>query len=107
MSLVRRTQRAQMDLLAIGEYLFSAGGTTVLDRFLLAAEQSFLELATHPMLGTLFKLRRPGLAGMRRWRIKRFNRYLIFYLPQNEGVLIVRVLHEARDVNKIIGIQKT
>jgi len=43
----------------------------------------------------------PDLIGMRSWRVKRFPKYLIFYIPIEDGVEIVRVLHGARNLEAI------
>ena len=32
-----------------------------------------------------------------------FGRYLVFYLPISDGIDVVRVLHGARDVDKVFG----
>lgn len=48
-------------------------------------------------MGAPLVLRHPNLRGMRKWRVKGFDHYLIFYLPHPDGVSIVRVLHSARD----------
>ncbi|WP_084226817.1 type II toxin-antitoxin system RelE/ParE family toxin [Nitrosospira sp. NpAV] len=42
---------------------------------------------------------------MRKWRVKDFDNVLIFYLPRPDGVLIVRVLHAARDWWGLLGIK--
>ena len=49
-------------------------------------------------------VRRPELAGMRKWHVKGFERLLIFYLPRQQGVSIVRVLHAAQDWWNLVGI---
>lgn len=40
-------------------------------------------------------------APARSWPLKfhPFRRYVIFYLPMNDGIDVVRVLHSARDVD--------
>jgi len=38
-----------------------------------------------------------ALAGVRKWRVKSFDRHLIFYLPLEGGVRIIRILHTAQD----------
>lgn len=74
------------------------------ERFLLQADASFADLACHPELGLTLAVRRPELAGMRKWRVKDFEKFLIFYLPHPQGVSIVRVLHAAQDWWSLLGI---
>ena len=40
---------------------------------------------------------------MRRWPVKDFENWLVFYLPKRDGVEIVRVLHGARDLDSIFS----
>lgn len=39
--------------------------------------------------------------GIRQWRLPGFENYLIFYRPLDDGVEILRVLHGARDIQRI------
>ncbi len=41
---------------------------------------------------------------MRKWTVKGFERYLIFYRYTDEYVEVVRVIHAARDIPSIFGI---
>lgn len=43
------------------------------------------------------------LEGMRRFRVKGFENFLVFYLPGREGIDVVRVLHGARDIVSIFA----
>ncbi|MFC1707767.1 DDE-type integrase/transposase/recombinase [Planctomycetota bacterium] len=43
------------------------------------------------------------LAGIRMWSIRGFKNHLIFYRPSPEGLDVVRVLHGARDIPRILG----
>ena len=72
-------------------------GLDIADRFLTNTEADFNNLAGQPLIGVLLTLRHPALAGMRKWRIKDFENHLVFYLPNADGVSMVRVLHVARD----------
>jgi toxin ParE1/3/4 len=85
-------------------YLFENAGEVVADRFLSHAEASFDAWADQPMMGAPLTSCHPALAGMRKWGIKDFDNYLIFYLPRPDGVSIVRVLHGSRDWWRLLGI---
>ncbi|MEO5654579.1 MAG: type II toxin-antitoxin system RelE/ParE family toxin [Nitrosospira sp.] len=58
-----------------------------------------------PKMGAPLTLRRSELDGLRKWRVNDFDNVLIFYLPCPDGVLIVRVLHAARDWWSLLGIE--
>jgi plasmid stabilization system protein ParE len=38
------------------------------------------------------------------WRIREFEKYLIFYEPIGGDVEIMRVIHAARDYNRIVNV---
>ncbi|MBI4605369.1 MAG: type II toxin-antitoxin system RelE/ParE family toxin [Planctomycetes bacterium] len=71
-------------------------------RFLEAAEEAFQVLAAMPRMGSVRRVRNPRLQGLRMWPIPGFEKHLIFYLPSEDGVEIVRVLHGARNVEFIL-----
>ncbi len=61
------------------------------------ARVSFEDLAEQPRVGAPLRLSNPALENIRKWRVSRFENYLVFNLPRAHGVSIVRVLHAARD----------
>lgn len=96
---------AGRDLVDHFVYLTENAGPDIAERFLTNVATSFNELAGQPMIGAPLTLRHPELAGMRKWRVKDFDNYLVFYLPLPDGVSIVRVLHAARDWWSLIGVE--
>jgi toxin ParE1/3/4 len=42
------------------------------------------------------------MAGVRLWRVRGFNSYLIVYRPTDTGIEVIRVLHAARDIEAIL-----
>lgn len=71
-------------------------------RFLDAAERVFRDLSEMPSIGAIRQLRNPRLAGLRSWRIPGFDKHIVFYRVIDDGIEIVRVLHGARDVPRIL-----
>jgi len=104
MQKLRRYAAARRDLIEHFVYLAEHAGLATAERFLANAEFSFNALAAQPSMGSPMALRSPKLAGVRKWRIKQFEHYLIFYLPRPDGVSIVRVLHAATDWWRLLGI---
>jgi toxin ParE1/3/4 len=105
MSRVLRRPVAWSDLVAHYVYLAEHAGTIIADRFLVDAEASFTDLAEHTGMGAPLTLRLPELAGVRIWRVKDFDRFLIFYLPGRDGATIVRILHASEDWWRAFGIE--
>ena len=98
---------ARRDLVSHYVYLAESAGEATADRFLVRIQASVDELIDNPKIGTALVLRRPELAGIRRWRVKEFDRYLIFYRPRvRGGVTIVRVLHAAQDWWGMLGFSE-
>ena len=95
---------ARGDLIEHYVYLVEGAGERVANRFLDNAEASFNLLAIQPKMDAPPTLRRPELAGMRKWHVDDVDNFLIFYLPRPDGVAIVRVLHAARDWWTLLGI---
>ena len=61
-------------------------------RFLSKLETNLKRLATQPLAG---RSRHELMSALRSFP---YARYVVFYLPQPDGIEIVRVLHSARDI---------
>jgi toxin ParE1/3/4 len=92
MAAVFQRPAARCDLLEHYVYLAENAGEALADRFLANVETAFTELSEHPDIGAPLTLRRPELAGLRKWPVKEFENFLIFYVPRAHGVSVVRVL---------------
>ncbi|MDP1798613.1 MAG: type II toxin-antitoxin system RelE/ParE family toxin [Planctomycetaceae bacterium] len=69
----------------------------IAERFLDAVERTFQILAESPERGFVW-----NSDGMRVWSVRSFHNWLIFYLPVEDGVDIIRVLHGARDLAALL-----
>ena len=96
---------ARRDLVQHFVYLAENAALDSADRFLANAERCFSELAEQPQMGSPLTLRRAEFAGMRKWRVPDFENFLVFYLPRNDGISVVRVLYAARDWWKLLGVE--
>ena len=88
---------ARREIKAHGVYLQEHAEPDVTDRFLMAVQQSFETLARAPRAGVLCGFRKPALRRIRRWPVKGFENWLIFYIPKRNRVEIVHIIHGARD----------
>ncbi len=94
--------RARRDILSSAEYLEEHGGVEIAERFLDATQSTFEALARIPKLGVLCAFRKPALRRLRRWPVKGFENWLIFYQPRRNGVEIVHLIHGARDIESLL-----
>lgn len=90
---IRFTHSAETDMLelwvTIAEENFQAA-----DKTLDVLQAAALILSTQPEMGRA----RPELAeGLR--SLPTHTPYIIYYLPDDDGLLVVRVLHHARDID--------
>lgn len=92
-----RSSSARADLTAHFVHLAEQAGDSTADRFLQCVRESTAPLAQQPEIGALVDTLNPALAGIRKWRVREFDHFLIFYLPRENDVLLVRVLHTAQD----------
>jgi toxin ParE1/3/4 len=104
MGTVYRRPAARADLIAHYVYLAEHAGDAIADRFLDQAEASFNDLLAQPKMGAPLTLRSLELVGLRKWRVKGFDNFLIFYLPRVSDVMIVRVLRAEQDWWALLGL---
>jgi toxin ParE1/3/4 len=84
----RISAEGEEDIDRIVAYTKSTWGWRQTDQYLAKLEDGFDLLARNASIGRLCDSIHPGL---RRFEI---GRHVVFYLPEPEGVLIVRVLHQ-------------
>lgn len=72
------------------------------ERFLQAAEETFEKLAEMPNVGRRWESPHKRLQGVRIWRVKGFENWLIFYRPINDGIDVLHVFHGARDIATLL-----
>jgi toxin ParE1/3/4 len=103
MARVVRREAAKRDLVGHFAYIGQHAGVEVAERFVLAAEGTFRELAKMPPMGAPGKVRQGKFAGLRLWRVRGFPKYLIACRPLKDGVRIERVFHAAQDYQRVLG----
>lgn len=74
-------------------------------RFVEAAQATFEHIAFMPLAYPRMHTTRPALADIRRRPLTgAFKRYLVFYrVADDDHVDVVRLLHTARDLDRILG----
>lgn len=104
MNQVHKREAAKRDLVEQFVYLAETSDIDTAERLLLSVEKAFRLLLEHPEAGQQLASRRPELNGVRRWHVPGFENTLIFYLPEMDGITVVRVLHASRDWWAILGL---
>lgn len=94
MARVQKSSRAETDLIAIADHI-AADNLDAALRWIDEIDQTFSLLARNPYLGEEITAFQPGT------RRQTFGKYLIFYQPTEEGILVVRVLHGSRQIENL------
>jgi len=93
---VTRRPLAAADILDIWDHI-AEDSLDRADRWVDKLDEKFGILATQPLMG---RAREELAADLRSFP---FGRYVIFYMPVQDGIDVVRVLHSARDVEAAFG----
>jgi len=75
---IKKRPQVIRDLIDLATYI-AEDSLDVFDRFLIAAEITFKQLAKTPAIGKLKDFSHPNLVDIRQQSIKGFRKYLIFY----------------------------
>jgi toxin ParE1/3/4 len=92
------TARAKSDLGEIFGHI-SGDNPGAAARFTTAAEECFILLLQNPFLGRERSVRSPTLWGLRCFGIPGYRNFLVYYTVDENAVVIIRVLHGARDAD--------
>jgi len=97
-----KSELALADLEEQAEYIRQRSPAAAL-RFLDGAEALFRQLAAMPGIGERFESTNPLLDDLRRSSIPKFPSIVAYYRPLEDGIIVIRVLHGARDIERILG----
>ena len=102
--MARAVQRpaARRDFIVHYVYLAENAGMDVAKRFRQAVESAYARLAEMPRMGAPARVRQRKHAGVRIWRIREFEEYLIAYKPRRGGVAIERLIHAKQDYRRVL-----
>ena len=81
-------------------YAVEQGVPDVALRFLDAVEAAVARIRDLPAVGSPQSFDAPELKGLRAWPVPGFKDIRLYYLEVNASVVIVRVLHDNRDVGR-------
>jgi toxin ParE1/3/4 len=95
--------RSRLDLPEQFVYFGEQAGVAVAERYFAAVDATCIGMADHPQCGVLHDTGIARLKGLRRFPVKDFERYLLFYLHGDKAIDAVRVLHACRDINDVFA----
>jgi toxin ParE1/3/4 len=105
---IHRRDGARRDLIGVYRRYARDAGVRIADRFLASAEATFQRLAGMPQMGTAYEHEHPALVGLRFLPLSSpFTKFQVFYRPVTDGIEIVRVLHGARDLDRVLAEEFT
>lgn len=93
--------KASLDIDEHYAYLEQNNPDTAL-KFFDATRETFAQLARMPGMGSRVELKNPRLQELRKWSVKGFKKYLIFYCDQDEYLEIIRLLYAGQNIEKIL-----
>lgn len=93
---------ARSDILRQIGYYGDLGRADVGIRFFDAVRFSLDRLVQTPLAGSPKHFDHPELDGMRAWPVKGFDAFRLYYLVQDDRLVVVRVLHGRRDVEGVL-----
>ncbi|MDR3619657.1 MAG: type II toxin-antitoxin system RelE/ParE family toxin [Paludisphaera borealis] len=94
---------ALQDLDDAAAYIQRHSSPTRAIRFLQAADSTIAMLASMPGMGARYKPLEPAYADLRFFPVARHRKYLVFYKPLPDGVVVVRELHGARSIPEALA----
>ncbi len=93
---ILRTSNALQDLDELWDYI-AQENVTAADKMLDQLQERFELLAANPELGELQVLLADG-----KYRRFCFRKFVIYYQPLNDGIVLLRILHGARDSERLL-----
>lgn len=66
------------------------------------AQSTIAQLARMPGIGSLYPVENPRLQRLRKWAVKGFRKYLIFYFERDDAIEVVRILYATQDISSIL-----
>lgn len=97
MARVYERAAAKEDITVLFLYLLEHAGSATASKFLSRVEESYRLVGRQPTIGSPLTASHSSLSELRKWRVKEFESYLIFYVQTRHAVSILRVIHAARD----------
>lgn len=101
---LRISEAAALAIVEQADYYQQAADLALVLRWEAAVDGAIHSLLNWPERGVTCRFRSPALAGLRWILVPGFPKHMVFYryLPQEQAILIVQVLHGARNLDTIL-----
>lgn len=97
-------QPAIQDITEAVDYYQAQGGADVAERFRHAIRSTLVTIQERPGLGAIQPRVPSRLRGCRRWHVAApFDKLQVFHRSSKTRVEVLRVLHGARDIDRVIA----
>lgn len=91
------------DILEQADWYRVQSGPRLAEQWERVVTTTIRSIARRPSAGSLCAFRAPELMGLRRVGIPKFPKHLVFYRSQGEEIFILRVVHGARDLERLFS----
>jgi len=95
------TDVAVSDILEQAAWYQEKSGTKLAQRWEQAVSSILLRVAKNPAAGAPCSFKAVELKGVRRMTVPRFSRHLMFYQVHDQEVVVLRIVHGARDLETL------
>jgi toxin ParE1/3/4 len=89
------------DILEQADWYEQQANVRLAKRWERAVSHALLRIVTNPRSGVSCGFKAPELGGIRRLAVARFPKHLVFYRIEQDTLLILRVVHGARDLESL------
>jgi len=91
------------DILEQAEWYAALSGQPLAQRWQKAITTAISHLLNRPATGAPCKFRSPALRNVRRAPVSGFPKHLLFYRFDDDEVFVLRVVHGARDLERLLS----
>jgi len=95
------SEAAAADIVEQADWYEQQSGAELARRWERAVTSAVLRIMDHPRAGAISKFRHSQLSNVRRVLIHKFPKHLIFYQVRKSEILILRIVHGARDLESL------
>jgi toxin ParE1/3/4 len=94
--------RAAADIESQAIWLEDNASAEVVQRFRVAVMEAVARIADTPGAGSPRHVTNQRLSGFRMWKVRGFRNHLLFYITSGEVPEVIRLLHGAQDVDRML-----
>ena len=100
---IRFSDLAISDILEQADWYAIQSGPKLAKRWEDAITATLLRICSSPKAGSLCRFRSDELKATRRVPVAGFPRHLVFYQLDPQGILVLRIVHGARDLESLFS----